>query len=399
MAWQTVYRRLYRCVNTPRGMLAGRTEANAEVSVDLHVDTLMAVVHEGRHLDRLEDDGAGRGLPPRQLDVPKMVAGGLDAAVFSIFVTPYWQGQSAAVRAHWLIDALDAELRREPVRDRLRRLATTNDLERATRENVRGVFIGIEGGHAIADSLERLREFAQRGIRYMTLTWANANGWADSSGSPPVHGGLTGFGRRVVREMERLGVLVDISHVADTTFRHTLACATAPVIASHSGCRAVFAHPRNLTDEQLRAVAGTGGVIGIPFFSDFLRLQPPGSSWTAPWRSGGSFSDPAGAERSDRRSRPQDAVAPAPMRGLVNHFLHALDVVGPDHVAIGSDYDGMIVPPLGLEDVSRLPVLRAALAQAGIGSDVLDAIWGGNALRVLREAEPRMPGPGTPASA
>ena len=357
-------------------------------SLDLHVDTLMAIVHEGRRIDQ-RDDTAAPGLPPRELDVPRMVEGGLDAAVFSIFVTPYWRGSSAALRAHELIDRLDAELARPPLAAVIRRVRTTGDLEGAVRGGRRGALIGIEGGHAIADSLARLAEFASRGVRYMTLTWANANGWADSSGSPPVHGGLTPFGRQVVREMERLGMLVDVSHVADTTFWDAIDTVSAPLIASHSGCRALHDHARNLTDDQLRAVAATGGVVGIPFASGFLGPAAPAPAWTAPWRTDVSFPDPAAAELADRRSRPPVRPEPAPLKSLVDHVLHALDVAGPEHVAIGSDYDGMIVPPAGMEHVGRLPLLRAALSQRGVPDDVLAAVWGSNALRVLRGADHR----------
>jgi membrane dipeptidase len=357
-------------------------------SIDLHVDTLMAIVHENRRLEERGARGAS-GLPPRQLDGPGMAEGGLDAAVFAIFVTPYWQGDAAARRAHWLIDTLDAELARAPVAALIRRVRTTEELDAAVATGRRGAFIGIEGGHAIADSLERLREFAARGLRYMTLTWANASGWADSSGSAPVHGGLTPFGRRVVAEMERLGVLVDISHVADTTFWDAIDCASAPLIASHSGCRALCDHPRNLTDEQLRAVAATGGVVGIPFFSEFLHPTTRRSAWTAPWRTGGSFHDPAAAELADRRSRPAGSMRPAPLARLVEHVLHAIEVAGPEHVALGSDFDGMIVPPVGLQHVGRLPRLRTALARSGVPEATLDDVWGGNALRVFRDAERR----------
>lgn len=357
-------------------------------SLDLHVDTLMAIVHEGRRID--ERDGAVEpGLPPRELDAPRMAEGGLDAAVFSIFVTPYWQGASATERAHALIDMLDAELARPPVAAAMRRVGTTAELEDAILNGRRAAFIGIEGGHAIADSLLRLSEFASRGVRYMTLTWANANGWADSSGSPPLHGGLTAFGRQVIREMERLGVLVDVSHVADTTFWDVMDIASAPLIASHSGCRALHDHARNLTDEQLRAVAATGGVVGIPFASEFLGPTGPRPAWTAPWRSGVAVSDPAAAELADRRARPALRPEPAPLAWLIDHVMHALDIAGPDHVAIGSDFDGMIVPPRGLDHVGRLPVVRSALSERGVPDDVLAAVWGGNALRVLRGSEER----------
>jgi membrane dipeptidase len=359
-------------------------------SIDLHVDTLTAVVHEGRRLELPHEESA-IGLPPRQFDVPKMQIAGLDAAVFAIFVTPYWEGERAAERAHWLIDALDLELARRPVAAGLRRVRTTVELSNAIRDNARGAFIGIEGGHAIADSLERLREFALRGVRYMTLTWANANNWADSSGSSPVHGGLTAFGRRVVHEMELQGVLIDISHVADSTFWDVVTCASLPFIASHSGCFALCPHPRNLRDEQLRAVAESGGVVGIPFHSDFLQAGPTWQTWVAPWRSGGPFPDPAAAEFADRRDRPPISVRPVSLQRLVSHILHAIDVAGVDHVAIGSDYDGMMVPPRGLADVSGLPLLRAALIEAGVQPDELDAVYGGNVLRVFQQAEKRLP--------
>jgi membrane dipeptidase len=317
-----------------------------------------------------------------------MVEGGLDAAVFSVFVTPYWRGASAAVRAHSLIDILDAELARPAVAAAIRRVRTTSELEATIRDGRRAALIGIEGGHAISDSLEKLAEFASRGVRYMTLTWANANGWADSSGSPPLHGGLTPFGRQVVREMERLGMLVDVSHVADTTFWDAVDAASAPLIASHSGCRALHDHKRNLTDDQLRAVAATGGVVGIPFASEFLGpVAAPGPAWSAPWRAGAPVPDPVAAELADRRARPPLRPQSAPLKWLVDHVMHALDVAGPDHVAIGSDFDGMIVPPRGLEHVGRLHVLRSALSARGIPDGVLAAVWGGNALRVLRGAE------------
>jgi membrane dipeptidase len=352
-------------------------------SIDLHVDTLMAIVHEGHRLE-------ARGAAPTQVDVPRMRQGRLNAAVFAIFVSPYWEGEAAAARAHQLIDKLDSELARAGVAGLIGRAVTTDDVMRLVSEGRCAALIGIEGGHTLADSLEHLREFASRGVRYISLTWANAHGWADSSGSPAVHGGLTSFGRHVVREMERLGVLVDVSHVADSTFWDVIDCASAPIIASHSSCRALCNHPRDLSDEQLRAIAQTGGVAGINFHSVFLDdTLPGGAPFRAPWRDGGPFSDPLGAEVADRRARPSQRPGVASLDRLVGHVVHALEVAGPDHVALGSDFDGLIVPPAGLEDVGRLPVLRAALGAEGVSTEVLDAIWGGNAMRVLRYADQR----------
>lgn len=351
-------------------------------SIDLHADTLMAIVHDGHDL-------AGPGVQGSELDVPRMRAGRLDAQVFSIFVTPYWSGEAAAERAHYLIDRLKAQLARPDLVGQITPVVSAAELEVAVAKGQRCALLGIEGGHALANSLERLHEFALRGVRYVTLTWSNANDWADSSGSPSVHGGLTDLGRRIVREMERLGVLVDLSHVADSTFWNAIDVTSAPVIASHSSCRALCAHPRNLTDDQLRAIAASGGIVGINFHSAFLDAACEPASWTAPWRAGGTFSDPAAAELADRRGRPPQVALRTTIDRLADHVVHALAVAGPDHVGLGSDFDGKIASPVGLEDVARLPNLRDALARRGVAPSVLAAVWGGNVLRVFAEADRR----------
>ena len=351
-------------------------------SVDLHADTLMAIVHEGHRLD-----GSTRELA--ELDAPRMAEGGLDAQFFAIFVTPYWQGEAAEARAHQLIDRLEVELADPVVRALVRPAVTAKDVEEATTAGRRSALYGIEGAHVLGGRLEAVARFAARGVRYIGLTWANPNECGDSSGSPPLHGGLTAFGRQVVREVENRGVLVDVSHVADSTFWDVAHLATAPFIASHSSCRAVAPHPRNLADEQLRALAESGGVVGINFHSGFIDPRWVARPWAPAWRSGGPFADPLEAERIDRHSRPAAAPRPASLEQLVEHFLHALEVAGPEHVALGSDRDGKIVPPTGLEDVSRLPALRAALAGRGVAEAALNAVWGGNVLRVLAEADQR----------
>jgi membrane dipeptidase len=353
-------------------------------SIILHADTLMAIVHEGHRLDR-------RAVAPIELDVPRMRQGSLDAVVFSIFVTPYWEGETAVSRANWLIDRLDEELCRPEVAGSMRRVDSSMAVADEVAAGRLGAFIGIEGAHALGDSLVHLQEFAERGVRYITLTWANPNAWGDPAGGPAVHGGLSQAGRRLVREMEGLGVLVDVSHVADTTFWDAMAVASAPAIASHSSCRALCADPRNLTDDQLRALAATGGVVGINFHSSFLDDQlPTGDPWHAPWRGGGPFPDPAAAERADRYSRPARGPAPARLEAVVRHVLHAVDVAGVSHVSLGADFDGKIVPPVGLEDVSCLPALRAALSAEGLAGPELDGIFGGNFLRVLANADSRV---------
>ena len=351
-------------------------------TIILHVDTLLAIVHEGHRLDV-------RATTPIEVDLPRMREGSLDAAIFSIFVTPYWEGEAAVGRARWLINRLDEELARPQVGRVMRRVDTAQGVVDEVKAGRRAALFGIEGAHALGDSVLHLEEFARRGVRYVTLTWANPNAWADPAGGPAVHGGLSAAGRRLVRAMEDRGVLVDISHVADTTFWDTLGIATAPVIASHSSCRALCADPRNLTDEQLRAVASTGGVVGINFHSSFLDGSLfKGDPWHAPWRDGGPFSDPAAAELADRRGRPARGASPAALSALVRHVLHAVDVAGIDHVALGADFDGKIVPPIELEDVGKLPVLRAALSAAGLREAELALVFGGNFLRVLESVDP-----------
>jgi membrane dipeptidase len=348
-------------------------------AVDLHADTLMAIVHEGHDLGG-RDPAAGT-----ELDAARMRAGGLDGQFFSIFVTPYWEGDAAAQHAHWLLDRLDEAVARGA--GDFASVATGNQARASIAAGRLAAFRGIEGAHALGSSLERLAEFSARGVRYVTLTWSNANAWADSSGSAPVHGGLSAAGRRLVAEMERLGVLVDVSHVADATFRDVVAIASVPFIASHSSCRALADHSRNLSDEQLRAIAEAGGVVGINFHSAFLDPECPSPPFVAPWRAGGPFADPAEAERSDRRSRPADRGQPTTLDRLADHVIHAVEVAGVDHVGLGSDFDGKIVPPIGLEDVAALPSLRRKLAARGMQETELDAIWGGNVMRVIESAD------------
>jgi membrane dipeptidase len=350
-------------------------------SVDLHADTLMAIVHEAHRLD-----GSGP-VAVAELDAPRMRAGGLDAQFFSIFVTPYWEGAAAAARAHWLLDQLDAEIGRSG--GAFASAADATSARAVVEGGSLAALRGIEGAHALGSSLERLAEFAARGVRYVTLTWANPNAWADSSGSPPVHGGLSDAGRPLVAEMERLGVLVDVSHVADSTFWDVVDVVSVPFIASHSSCRAIADHPRNLTDEQLRALGDSGGVVGINFHSAFLDKDRPSPPFIARWRGERPLPDPAEAELADRRSRPLERGRPTSLDRLADHVIHAVEIAGPDHVGLGSDFDGKIVPPVGLEDVGSLPHLRQLLGRRGLNEAELDAIWGGNVFRVLAGADAR----------
>ncbi|HKW41224.1 MAG TPA: dipeptidase [Gemmatimonadales bacterium] len=329
-------------------------------------------------------------LPDGHVDVPRMRAGGLTAAFFSIWVDARYGRRTAFRRALDLIAAVRALADTNPEVE----LATTADGVRAAA--ARGhiaALMGVEGGHAIENSLAKLDSLYRLGVRYMTLTWNNGNDWAGSSTDVRRNGGLTAFGRRVVRRMNELGMLVDVSHVSDATVRDVLATTTRPVIASHSSCRALSHHPRNLTDDQLRAIAQNGGVVGINFYPVFLddhfraqyeelrrRLGPEIDSIRARYRGRPGES----AFEVDKFVGASAAELDVPtIDRLVDHIEHAVQVMGIDHVGLGSDFDGISVLPVPLKDASSLPELVRALAARGFSDADVRKILGENFLRLL----------------
>lgn len=320
------------------------------ILIDAHNDFPLRVI-QGADIAK---PGAGR-----HTDLPRLRAGGVGATFFAAFVSPSAiPGNQATHKVLELIDAIRHGIVEEHPRDFLLAL-TAEDIERAHREGKIAALIGIEGGHAIEDSLGVLRDCYALGARYMTLTWSNTNNWADSSGDErkpgvKLHGGLTDFGRQVVAEMNRLGMMVDISHVSDKTFWDVLAASKVPVCASHSCCRALCAHPRNLTDEMILALARKGGVIHINFSTDFLASR---------------------------------ASPPVGVDDLVAHIDHVARLAGVDAVGIGSDFDGITGVPAGLEDVSKFPALTRALLAKGYSAGDIRKIYGGNTLRLLRAVQ------------
>ena len=259
--------------------------------------------------------------------------------------------------------------------------------------------MGIEGGHIIEESLPALRLFHRLGVRYLTLTHSFNTTWADSSGTTtipePTHGGLTDFGRDVVREMNRLGMLVDVSHVSDATFFDAVETSHAPVIASHSSVRAVADHTRNMSDDMLRALATNGGVVMINFYPAYIdeATSRATSAWFAQhgptlmeWRE--AFADDPQRLAAERAAF--FAVNPVPvcdLEVLLDHFDHAIEVAGPDHVGLGADWDGVVSMPMGMEDVAKLPDLTAGLLARGHSPETVRKVLGENVLRVLEEAE------------
>jgi len=357
------------------------------IVVDTHDDTTQRLLEKDFDIGQRHENG--------QIDVPRMREGGLDALFFSIWIPGNVTGATAVARAMRQIEAVRDAVKRHPA-DLV--LATTAaDVRRAAASGRIAALMGMEGGHMIDDDLGLLRRYAALGVRYLTLTHSQNTKWADSSGDTPSHNGLTPFGKDVVRELNRLGVMVDVSHVSDRTFSDALEVSRAPVIASHSSCRAIANSPRNLTDDMLRALARNGGVAMINFEISFLSEEHR----VAVDKAGGlgsileEASKTCGDSEACAMLEVQRATAAAIASGrlpsvtwetIVDHIDHAVRVAGVDHVGLGSDFDGSN-PPRGMEDASKLPKLTQALLARGYSDRDVEKILGGNILRVMEQVE------------
>lgn len=379
-----------------------RTLHERAIVVDTHNDVTSAILDDGFDLGM--DGSAPDARVKTHTDLARMRRGGLDAEFFSIYVAassirkPAAQGGGAARRALDMIDAVYRQIARHG--DVLELATTADDIVRIARSGKIAALMGIEGGHAIEDSLGALRLFYRLGIRYMTLTHTNTNDWADSSGdadNPAVahHHGLTGFGEDVVREMNRLGMMVDISHVSDETFWAVVRVTRAPIIASHSSARALTNQARNMTDDMLRAMARNGGVVMVNFYDAFLDDRKAEASRAASalealakvFYPGDWAKVDKAVEAWVTRSQGQERV---PLARLVEHIEHIASVAGIDHVGLGSDFDGLPTlesVPAGMDDVAALPNLTAELVRRGHSDDDVRKILGENLLRVMREVE------------
>jgi membrane dipeptidase len=352
------------------------------LGIDTHIDTVQRVYYG--HAD------LGQRLPNGQVDLVRLQEGGMHAPFFALWVPTYFKGAEAVRRTLDLRDSMQGLFDRYP--DRIELATTAGDLERIVKSGKVAAVLSLEGGHQIADDLAVLRMYQRMGIRAMTLTHFRNNNWADSSTDKPQHNGLTGFGKQVVREMNRLGMIVDVSHISDKTFYDVLEVTTKPVIATHSACRALAEIPRNMTDDMLKALARNGGVVGINFGAGFLNQQDAktlmGSismlSADVPEFTGQALDDYSAKDfvKNDW-STPRPAAAT--LDDVVAHIDHVVKVAGIDHVGIGSDYDGIPDVPKGLEDVSKMPALVAALLKHGYTETDIQKIMGGNSLRVMKE--------------
>jgi membrane dipeptidase len=364
--------------------------------VDTHADTPQ------RFLDENFDIGSTDPKDVGHISLDKIRRGNLGAEFFSIWVDPETNQGHFARHTFDLIDSVYEQAARHP--DRMVMAFSVADIERAHKEHKLAALMGIEGGHSIENDMHLLRDYYRLGVRYMTLSWSNTNEWADSSGDindskVQHHNGLTDFGKQVVLEMNRLGMMVDISHVADKTFWDTIATTKAPVIASHSSARALTNAPRNMTDDMLRAVAKNGGVIQVNFFSGFLDedyrkgLEAQSKEQAAAIQ---KYVDSLKAEGKpvnyievNRIQREWMAKIPRPpFKALIDHIDHIAKVAGIDHVGLGSDFDGVSgATPAGMDSAADLPKITQALLDRGYSADDIKKILGGNILRVFRQVE------------
>jgi membrane dipeptidase len=365
--------------NTEDTLGRARKVLAESLGIDSHIDTIQRVML-GEDLSKRHETG--------HVDLPRLREGGMHAPFFAFWVPVFFRGAEAVRRTLDLRDAMQSVL--DANKDQIELATTGADIERIVKGHKISAFLTIEGGHAIDNDLRVLRTFHQLGIRGMTLTHAGNTSWADSANDTPVHNGLTDFGKDVVREMNRLGMVVDLSHASDKTFYDALSVTNKPLILSHSSMRAISNVPRNASDEMLRALAENGGVVGINFGMGFinpkdqeaLRLATETES-KAPLLTGKALDDYA-AENA-RKLFGYRAKVVATVEDVADHVDHAVKVAGIDHVGIGSDFDGIAGTANGLEDISKMPTLVAVLLKRGYGESDLKKILGGNTLRVVRE--------------
>jgi membrane dipeptidase len=331
------------------------------------------------------------------VDFPRMREGGLDAQFWSIYTGRAKEPGEAMKVALQRIDAVHRLVQRHPEETALATSAA--ELREVVASGRIASLMGVEGGHMIEDDLAVLRAYYRLGVRYMTLTHSFHTAWADSSGTTqvpePEHDGLTAFGEDVVREMNRLGMMVDVSHVADATFYDVLRVTRAPVIASHSSCRAIADHPRNMTDDMLRALAANGGVVLVNFYPAYIDEEAGQATraYFAEWKDvfeqmrERHAGDRAALGRARRTHFEAHPVPQTSLDVLLDHFDHAIAVAGPDHVGLGADWDGVPSMPVDMDEVSALPRLTLGLLRRGHDEETVRNVLGENLLRAMEAVE------------
>jgi membrane dipeptidase len=359
----------------------------SSIVVDSHNDILSIMFDENYDIGQ-------SSVGKYHTDIARMKEGGLSAEFFSVYVDRTYAARGgSARRAMDLIDMVYRAAEKYP--NDLVMAYGTADIRRAKKGKKIAALMGIEGGHAIENSLFALRDFYRLGVRYMTLTHNNTNDWADACCDASKHNGLSDFGKEVVREMNRIGMLVDVSHVSDKTMSDVLDISTAPVIASHSSARALAARPRNIPDDLLRRIAKNGGVVMINFYPVFIdpkaiaasearnvRLKPQRDALNERYKN-----DPKRLDEELTKLNEANPLPPTPLSVLVDHFDHVAKVAGIDHVGIGSDFDGVPYLPEGMKDIAQLPNLTYELLRRGYSERDVRKVLGENFLRAFAEAE------------
>ncbi len=373
---------------TPPGTspIRGRELLSRFPLIDGHNDLPWAMRLGARYDFEQMDPGAG--IASTHTDIPRLRAGGVGGQFWSVYVPSTLPGHEAVTATLEQVEFVHRMVERYP--DDLELALTADDIEKSFSGGRIASLLGAEGGHSIGCSMGALRALYRLGVRYMTLTHNDNIPWADAATDTPAVGGLTAFGREVVREMNRLGMLVDLSHVAPSTMRDAIEVSQAPVIFSHSCCRAIVDHVRNVPDEVLTQLPGNGGVCMISFVPDFV--SEACRTWRVEWRAaleqqGIDISDPVARKPATKAFVADHPRPVAVLDDVVAHLDHARELIGIDHLGVGGDYDGVDVLPEGLHDVTGYPALLDALLDRGWSEDDCQAVAGGNVLRVLRAAE------------
>ena len=360
----------------------------SSIVLDTHDDTPMRFSDKNFDLGKRNPDG--------HVDIPRMREGGMNAIFFSVYIDGRTMGSPAVQKALDQIDAVHQNVQKYS--KEIVFATTAEDVRRAHAQGKIAALIGVEGGHMIGNDIHVLRTFGHLGVRYMTLCHFYNDEWADSSTDKPAHNGLTDFGKDIVREMNRQGIMVDISHVSDKTFYDALEVSKAPLIASHSSCRALCDHPRNMSDDMIKALAAKGGVIQINYERTFIDqaykdaydkiekgvvenerkvIELCGDNLECQWRKSSEITEQLVSGGK---------LPHVSWERIVDHIDHVAKLAGPDHVGLGSDFDGADMPD-GMEDCSKLPKITEGLMRKGYSDADIRKILGGNLLRVMEQAE------------
>jgi membrane dipeptidase len=360
----------------------------SSIVLDTHDDTTQRFFSKSFDLGKRNVDG--------HVDIPRMREGGMNAIFFSIWIDGRIMGPPAVQKALDQIDAVHENVRK--FSNDLVFARTAEDVRRAHAQGKIAALMGVEGGHMIGNDIRMVRIFADLGVRYMTLSHFYNDEWADSSTDKPAHNGLTEYGKDIVREMNRQGILVDISHVSDKTFYDALEISKAPLLASHSSCRALCNHVRDMSDDMIKALAAKGGVIQINYERSFLDQAYKDAYDKSVGGVVSSFDQSTKVCGDDTecflrmtRERTERLTAEGKLphvswEKIIEHIDHAVKLVGAEHVGLGSDFDGADMPE-GLEDCSKLPKITEALLRKGYSEGDIRKILGENTLRILEQAE------------